>query len=298
MKSNSIFVSNIQEIYGEAGELWLKRLPHLLKHLSIMWDFHFLQPMDKLTYNYVGLVKMNSKNRTAIIKMAPNGANIVHEIRWLKDMEKIAPEIYAYDEELNAFLMENLEPGHTLKNYLQQGQDDLSTKIICQTILELQSQQQSDFKFRHLSELKGAFSLLKGSFDHKLLSKAEGLFEDLTADRSYDVILHGDLHHDNIILSDHRWKVIDPHGYRGDPAAEVGPMVRNFFEFLPQNQPLSEIVARRLHVMADKLPFDAQKIKAWSLCQTTLSAAWTFEQQGRVEEFDIAVASAIDKTKL
>jgi len=298
MQLNMAFISNIHDIYGEAGSLWLQDLPLRLKHLSAVWNFHHLRPMPSLTYNYVGLVRMNSTNQTAIIKMAPYGANIVSEMRWLSCMEGISPKIYAFDEGLNAFLMESLEPGHSLKSYLQKGDDDSATKIICQTIRNLQPQKQTDFKFRHLSELSEAFSLLKGAFDQKLLSKAEGLFKDLTADRSSDVILHGDLHHDNIILSNHEWKVIDPHGYRGDPVAEVGPMVRNFFEFLPQKQPLPEIVARRLHIIADELPFDAQKVKAWALCQTILSAAWTFEQQGKVEEFDIAVASAIDETKL
>lgn len=296
MLLNPIFVSNIQDVYGEVGQEWLQDLPVHLKLLSTLWDFDFLRPMDSLTYNYVGLVKLNSTNKTAIIKMAPDDVNITSEMRWLNSMEAAAPKVYAFDEGLNAFLMENLEPGYSLKSYLQQGEDDFATKIICQTIRKIQSQKQMDLKFRHLSELSGAFSILKGRFDMKLLSKAEGLFKELTSDRSFDVILHGDLHHDNILLSGHGWKVIDPHGYVGDPAAEVGPMIGNFFDCLPQNRPLSEAVARRLHIIADELPFDAQKIKAWALCMTTLSAAWTLEDHGKVSELDKEVVLAIDHT--
>ena len=297
MQLNKAFISNIHDIYGEAGALWLQHLPLRLEHLSSLWNFHLLRPMSSLTYNFVALVKMNSTNKTAVIKMAPDGANILNEINWLNCMQNASPKIHAFDEERNAFLMENLEPGYSLKNYLRQGDDDSATKIVCQMIRDLQSQKHSGLKFRHLSELSGAFSVLKGHFNFKLLSKSEGLFKDLTSDRSQDVILHGDLHHDNILLSEHGWKVIDPHGYVGDPAAEIGPMVRNFIECLPQKQPLPEVVAHRMHTIADELPFDPQKIKAWALCVTTLCAAWTFEQHCKVNEFDIEVASAIDQTK-
>lgn len=297
MQLNQTFISNIRDIYKESGDLWLQNLPTRLQQLSALWDFHLLGSMPSLTYHYVGLVKMKSMAKTAVIKIAPEGGSIASELRWLKNMERVAPQLYAFDEKFNAFLMENLEPGHSLKTLLQQGDDDSATKVICQTIRSLQSQKHTELPFRHLSELRNSLSLLKGCFDSKLLSKAQGLFEDLTVDRSYDVLLHGDLHHDNILLSETGWKVIDPHGYVGDPAAEVGSMIGNFFDCLPQNQSISKAVERRLHIMADELPFDPQRIKAWALCMTTLSAAWTFEDHGTVNKFDVGVISAIDQTK-
>jgi streptomycin 6-kinase len=298
MQLNEEFISNIYDIYGEAGEAWIQDLSSRIKHLSSLWNFHLLHSMPSLTYNYVGLVKINSTGKTAVIKMSPDGANIANEVRWLSCMESVAPKIYESDQGLSAFLMENLKPGSSLKKYLQQDDDDSATKIICQIIRKLQLQQQTDLNFRHLSELSDGFSTLKGHFDLKLLSKAEGLFKDLTSDRSQDVVLHGDLHHDNILLSENGWKVIDPHGYIGDPASEVGSMVRNFFDYLPKNESVSKAVARRLHIMADELPFDPQRIKAWALCMTTLSAAWTHEDHGKVKDIDIEIAVAIDQTRL
>jgi len=295
MQFNPTFISNIRDVYGEAGRLWLQELPSRLKYLSSLWNFRLLSPMASLTYHYVGLVEMNSTKETAVLKMAPVGANIASEVKWLRCMGGAAPKLYAFDKGANAFLMENLKPGHSLINCLQQGNDDAATRIICQTIRHLQSQELTDLSFRHLSELSGDFSVLQGRFDPKLLSKAEGLFKDLTADRSHDILLHGDLHHDNVLLSESGWRVIDPHGYVGNPAAEVGPMVRNFFGYLPKNKPVSKAITRRLHIMAEELPFDPQRIKAWALCMTTLSAAWTFEDHGKVDGFDIEVASAIDQ---
>ena len=114
MQLNKAFISNIHDIYGEAGALWLQHLPLRLEHLSSLWNFHLLRPMSSLTYNFVALVKMNSTNKTAVIKMAPDGANILNEINWLKCMQNASPKIHAFDEERNAFLMENLGCVHLI----------------------------------------------------------------------------------------------------------------------------------------------------------------------------------------
>lgn len=97
--------------------------------------------------------------------------------------------------------MGRLEPGHSLKALVQAGNDDAATRIIYHTIRELQSHQQKQAEFTHLSKLTGSLSVLKNRLDDRIFSKAESLFHELTTDRTQDVILHGDLHHDNILSS-------------------------------------------------------------------------------------------------
>lgn len=295
MKLNPVFISNVHDIYGEVGDIWLEDLPHQINQLSTLWAFHLLNPMPNLSYNFVGLVKMKITSKTAVLKMAPKGGNLASEMQWLKCIEKGAPEIYALDENFNAYLMEHLNPGHPLKSLVKTGKDDEATRIICQTIRNFQSQHCNKANFRHLSELSRTLPLLKGHFDAKLLSKAQKLFSDLTTDRSHDVVLHGDLHHDNILASGSEWKAIDPHGYVGDPAAEGGPMVHNAFECFPNNPSIPKIVENRLKIMADELPYDAHRIKSWAFCLTALSGAWSLEDHGKVPRHIIEVASAIDQ---
>lgn len=298
MQLNPYFISNIREIYGETGITWLKDLPNQLKQFSILWNFRLLDPLPDLSYNFVGRVKMTATGEAAVIKVGPPGGSLVNEIHWLNCIEKGVPKIYAFDEVRNAYLMEHLVPGDSLKRLVKIGKDDDATKIICQTIRNLQSQQHNEFNFQHLSELPKALSILKGRIDANLLSQAESLFHDLTNDRTRDVLLHGDLHHDNILSSGSGWKAIDPHGYMGDPAAEVGAMVRNPFDYYPTDRPLSKTVERRLKIMTDELPFDAQSIKSWAFCMTILSVAWTFEDHAKLPEDNIEIAKAIYQTKI
>lgn len=286
MNFNSPFTSNIQDLYGEKGISWINNLPSQIALLSTKWNIRFLGVLPNLTYNFVGLVELSTGDK-AILKIAPISKSIAAESAWLRCFTKGVPNVYWYDEEHYALLMERLQPGNSLKTLVN---DDAATRIICETIRELQTHQQGHAHFEHLSELAGNFSILEGHLDQKILSRAESLFRDLTADRTHDVILHGDLHHDNILSSAEVWKAIDPHGYIGDPAYEVGAMIYNSF---PSDASIPKTVERRLKILSEELPFDAHKIRAWAFCKTVLSIAWTFEDHKKIPAFELQIASAI-----
>lgn len=298
MHLNPTFIANIQDLYGETGEAWLKDLPSLLTQLGSKWNFRFIDVMPNLTYNFVGLVEMISTGENAILKMGPTAKNIETEVRWLGCFDAGVPQIYWHDENHDAFLMERLEPGQSLKALVKTGDDDTATRIICHTIRDLQSHQQKQAEFAHLSELAGSLSVLKNHLDEMTLSKAESLFHDLTTDRTQDVILHGDLHHDNILSCGSTWKVIDPHGYVGDPVFEVGAMIYNFWDYFPHDRSIAQVVERRLHILTEELVFDPQRIKAWAFCKAALSIAWTVEDHGTLPELEVEVLSAIDQAKI
>jgi hypothetical protein len=113
--------SNILDLYRAVGEVWLENLDEQILHLSSLWNFQFIKPMEVLSYHFVGVVKMNATGKTAVLKMAPPGSNLVTEMRWLSCIEKGVPQIYALDEKLNAYLMEHLMPGHSLKKLVKAG---------------------------------------------------------------------------------------------------------------------------------------------------------------------------------
>ena len=296
MKLNSEFVSNISDIYGELGKTWLKDLPIHIERICIQWNVQFVKPIPDLSYNFVGIVKIHS-GVDAILKMAPVKEHIASEAHWLHCFTSGVATLYEYNELENAILMEQLKPGQSLKSLVKEGKDDDATRIICRTIKNIQSHQIESFAFKHLSEMAYGFDLLIGHIDERLISKAKTLFHEHTNDRKNDVVLHGDLHHDNILSSGDDWKAIDPHGYVGDPVFEVGPMIYNPLDgSFPKDKSLSEIVKRRIAILQEELPFDPQRIKDWTFCMALLSAAWTIEGHGNLPEHVIEVAKVIDGT--
>lgn len=129
--------------------------------------------------------------------------------------------------------------------------------------------------------------------DTNIIACAESVFNNLCANRSNDIILHGDLHHDNILQSDTSWNVIDPHGYIGDPCAEVGPMIFNPLDCFPKYLSIQNIIETRLNILAEMLPFDLERIKAWAFCLALRSAAWDVEGFNSPNDHTIEVAKIL-----
>ncbi len=298
MQLNTVFLENIRTIYKESGQFWLDTLPTKIEQLALEWQFRFVKPLPDLSYSFVGLVRRDTTGQTAILKIAPAAQDLPRGLRWLKAFHNVVPVIFEQDEVHNAVLMEHLEPGYTLKKLVNAGEDDRASKVICSVIRDLQSQKTSDPSFPHIATLAHSFAVLKGRFDEALRTKALTLFEELTRDRTHDVLLHGDLHHDNILRAGDTWKAIDPHGLLGDPAAEAAAMIRNPYDGFPRDKPLIRVFERRLHMLAEDLPFDRERIKAWCFCITVLSAAWTFEGYGKVTDSEKEFASALDRAKI
>ena len=113
-------------------------------------------------------------------------------------------------------------------------------------------------------------------------------------DRQQDIKpLHGDLHHENIMLSERGWIVIDPAGLIGDPALDVANMFSNPLDRfdLTRNE---ERVAWMAQVFADTLGRDVRTILHYAFAYGCLSAAWHEEDGNSVErDNELAVVAAI-----
>ncbi len=294
LQNNTYFVDNIKEIYPKTGNQWLLDLPNQLKKLAEDWNFEFDSVMPELSYSFVARVDFHDKK--AIIKIAPPEQSLAKEILCLSCFQKDSPQIFHFDENLNAVLMEYIYPGKSLKDLVRNGQDDRATQIISKVIRELRFQTlPTKHSFKHMSELAKDLDILHGHFDKNLLDKAIRLFNEMTIDCSNDIVLHGDLHHDNILSSNDDWKIIDPHGYIGDPVAEVGAMIRNPYDCFPDNKPLEKILTRRLSILNDELPYAFDRIKAWCYCISVLSVAWTYADFKKVTPSDVELIYSLNR---
>lgn len=295
MQLPKVFTTNIEATYGSEGNRWLQDLPKKLNYLSDLWNFRLIHPISHLTFSFVAVVEFTSNGQRAILKMAPPNGPIPSEIRWLSHFNGITPSVILSESNLGAFLMEECKPGTSLKQLTEGGDDESATIIVCSVIRKLLDCQRTDATFKHLSELIPDLMALKGLLDPGTLSKATGLFKELTQEQSEDILLHGDLHHDNIIGHGTSWKVIDPHGYMGDPASEIGAIIYNPIEYLTKDRKtLIKLLDARLSIAEEYLPFDKKKIRAWSFCKTVLSAAWNAKNFKDLCELQLELAKKID----
>ena len=133
--------------------------------------------------------------------------------------------------------------------------------------------------FRAFTQLRNTFAGGCGPFPAKLIEKAERTFAELDASGLRNVILHGDLHHENILFSGKRgWLVIDPKGICGDPGYEVGSFMLNQLPAGASESATMKVFEQRLVIFSEELAINQSRLAQWSFCHAVLSAVWTFEE--------------------
>ncbi len=111
-----------------------------------------------------------------------------------------------------------------------------------------------------------------------LMDTACGLAQDLISSMGEQVLLHGDLHHDNILSAQREsWLAIDPKGVIGEREYDLGALMRNPIQKLSGLSNLPRFLRRRLDQMAAETGFDRQRILQWSIVQAVLAAYWQIE---------------------
>ena len=95
-----------------------------------------------------------------------------------------------------------------------------------------------------------------------------------------DTIVHGDLHPRNILRADREpWLAVDPKGYAGDPAYDVGALLKaRAVTFLDAGD-LRTAVRRTLDVFADAAEVDRASVQRWAQLHA-VQAAFSGRRRG------------------
>jgi streptomycin 6-kinase len=149
-----------------------------------------------------------------------------------------------------------------------------------------------------MQKMRDYFGGSTGPLPRALVEEAESLFADLLASQAAPVLLHGDLHHDNILSATRApWLAIDPKGVIGEPAYEVGALLRNWQPTLFAMPDPARATARRVDQLAEALGIDRARIRGWGVAQAVLSAWWSIEDSGYGWEDTVACAELLAAVK-
>ncbi len=109
------------------------------------------------------------------------------------------------------------------------------------------------------------------------------------------MVLHGDLHHDNILSATRRpWLGIDPKGVIGQPDYEPGAFIRNISLNADAAIELADLV-RAIDIFSEQLHIEKQRIIRWAFAQAVLSAWWHVEDNTSGWEWAIALATRLER---
>lgn len=91
-------------------------------------------------------------------------------------------------------------------------------------------------------------------------------------------VLHGDLHHFNILKSGDGWKAIDPHGFVGNPLYEIGAFLRNPIPFSYENSELEVRLRNRIEILSRLLEVPEKEVSKWGFFGAAFSLAWDVDE--------------------
>jgi len=269
----NIFQSNIISIYGEKGKIWLNELPQLVSAISSKHGLRDLKEVANLAYNYV-LLGFQGDNHI-ILKASLDSEGLAREAFALRCFEGCgAAKVLAEDE--GVLLLERAMPGASLKNYFQNREQE-SIEIACNVMKKLHKASiPGAHHFPHVKDWLAALDK-DWSIPDGYLQKARKLREQLLQTSEADVLLHGDLHHDNILQNGDYWVVIDPKGLIGEPAYEVAAFIRNPIPALLNHDDAPNIIQGRVTRFAELLELPYQRILDWCFVQAVLAWVWALE---------------------
>jgi streptomycin 6-kinase len=122
--------------------------------------------------------------------------------------------------------------------------------------------------------------------------------EQLLKDNQEQFLLHGDLHHMNILQGESgSWLAIDPKGVIGEGAFEVGPLLYNPVPALLGIPGVDNIIQKRLDIVSENTGLNRTRIKDWCYVRAILSAIWDIEDGGNNWDFWIKIADLIAKIR-
>jgi streptomycin 6-kinase len=256
----------------------LNSLPSLIAECEARWKIKAGAPFA-LSFNYVAPA-LTTDGQSVVLKLGVPNSELAGEIRALQSYAGTAAvRLLDSDEDRGMMLLERIEPGYTLASL---ADDEQATRAAARVMRGLWKPLPPEVRFPTATEWAGDLAKLRKRFNGgtgplpaALVGQAEALFRDLLSSAEPSVLLHGDLHQFNILAARRRpWLAIDPKGLAGEPAYEVGALLRNPDPRLCTD---SNVQRRRIEVLHEELGFAKDRMLSWGIAQAVLSAWWSIE---------------------
>ncbi|ENG6105610.1 phosphotransferase [Serratia liquefaciens] len=196
-----------------------------------------------------------------------------------------AARVLAWHED--GILLERAQGSRSLPQMVRDGDDRQATEILCQVVARLHAPRAEPLP--ELIPLHQWFnSLWPAAQAHggMLRLSARVAAELLTSPRE-QTVLHGDIHHDNVLdFGERGWLVIDPKRLYGERAFDYANIFCNPNYGIATDP---DIFQRRVVQICQLAGLERQRLLQWILAWAGLSAAW-FMEDGEAADIDLRVA--------
>ncbi|MGF3103540.1 aminoglycoside phosphotransferase family protein [Rossellomorea sp. DUT-2] len=272
------FRSKMQTMYGESGEGWISNVEELMVILEDRLRLTYDEPFS-LSYNFVVPVRMDQE-RTGVLKIGYPNNDFSNEFHALQDFQgRGMVEVLDFNKEEGWILLDRLTPGISLHSV---EDEEEVLQVFAHVAHRLWHKPVSHHPYptvqywsKGIGRLRERYNGGSGPIPADLVSKAEKLFPELLSTSTDFFLLHGDLHHGNILYSESSgWTAIDPKGLIGEREYDCIQFTLN--EWSKWDIPI-ELLRYRIKTMASLLSLSYERLIRYGFCHSVLSACWSVE---------------------
>lgn len=179
-----------------------------------------------------------------------------------------------------AVLLEEIRPATPLVDLVRAGRDNEATDVIVSVIQAMGTAAADMRDIPRAADWGESFDryISRGGdlLPAALVRSGRDVYRELCSTQRHERLLHGDLHHYNVVRDDERgWLALDPKGVVAECEFELGAALRN-----PHGMPelyTTAAIERRASQLASKLTLDLSRVVKWTFAQAVLSAIWSIE---------------------
>ena len=265
----------------EEGRAWLARLPGLLDECVAEWSLVLGEPFP---YVYVSLAVSARLpgGGEAVLKICFPHRESEHEADALREWGgNGAVRLLEHDREKWALLIERCQPGTPL----QELEHDQALTVLIGLLPRLWVPAGAPFRpladeaARWIESIPRQWEASNRPFERRLVDAAVTLIAELRVSQGDQVLLHQDLHADNVLRAEREpWLVIDPKPLIGEREFSPASVIRGF-----ELGHSERGVRQNLDRLAEELGLDRERVRGWAIGQTI---AWAFDPEyhaGHVE---------------
>ena len=277
---------NAERVFGDKARAWLPQLPDIATRCREKWDLVVGSPAPHLSMNYIELTSTVSGYSVALKIGVPHD-DLFTEMEALRVYDgRGSVRFVGGDSDMGAILMEQVEPGTML---WQSGADDEEqTRLAGAVMRNLPMGVPAKHTCPRLEDqVERAFAGnrstpgVAGVMPEELLVAAEDQLQRLLAEQPDELMLHGDLHHENILLDEQRgWLAIDPKGVIGPRAYQPARFLNNRLPEEATTAQHHEMTRRRLDILSGLLDCPSTTLATAAFVDRILGTVWSLEDEG------------------
>ena len=230
-RAEMIVPARLEWIAGfEAGRSWLDALPGMLHACAERWSLRIGAPYERSHLSFAARATRADQSEVVLKIQFPH-PECEHEAAALEHWNGSgAVRLLALDAERHALLLERCEPG----THLSERDGDEALGVLTGLLPRLWRPAGTRFvplaneAARWADNIPRSWEAAGRPFERILVDEAVGLLGELSVSQGEQVLLHQDLHADNVLQAEREpWLAIDPKPLAGEREFGVAPIVRS-----------------------------------------------------------------------